>query len=69
MEHGECKILMERNVRGGERYMYLVCDFNGRWLKDSIFLCCIVILLNVKGRVVGIIQGGCFLEIIFLHFF
>jgi hypothetical protein len=21
MEHGECKILMERDVRGGERYM------------------------------------------------
>jgi hypothetical protein len=49
--------------------MYLVCDFNGRWLKDSSFLCCILILLKVEGKVIGIIQVGCFLEIIFLHFF
>jgi hypothetical protein len=69
MEHGECKTLMERNVKGGERYMYLVCDFNGKWLKDSSFLCCVDILLRVEGRVVDIMQVGCFLEIIFLHFF
>jgi hypothetical protein len=55
MEHGEYKTLMERDVKGGERYMYLVCDFNGRWLKDSSFLCCILILLKVEGKVVGII--------------
>jgi hypothetical protein len=37
--------------------MYLVCDFNGKWLKDSSFLCCIPIILeNVEGRVVDIIQ-------------
>jgi hypothetical protein len=58
---GECKTFMGRDVKGGEKYMYLVCDFNGRWLKDSNFLCCIVILLKVEGRVVGIIQVGCFL--------
>jgi hypothetical protein len=29
----------------------LVCDFNGRWLKDSSYLCCIVIVLNVESRV------------------
>jgi hypothetical protein len=31
--------------------MYLVCDFNGIWLKYSNYFCCIVIVLNVEGRV------------------
>ncbi len=44
-----------KGCKGGEIYMYLVCDFNGRWLKDSSFLCCILILLKVEGKVVGII--------------
>jgi len=35
--------------------MYFVCDFNGGWLKDSSVLCCIVILLNVEGKIVYII--------------
>jgi hypothetical protein len=26
--------------------------FNGKWLKDSSFLCCIDVLLSVEGRVV-----------------
>jgi hypothetical protein len=39
-------------VRNGEICMYFVCDFNGRWLKDSSVLCCLVILLSVEGRVV-----------------
>jgi hypothetical protein len=41
----------ESDGRNGKRCMYLVCDFNGRWLKDSNYLCCIVIVLNVEGRV------------------
>jgi hypothetical protein len=31
--------------------MYLVCDFNGKWLKDLSLLCCIVIISSVGGRV------------------
>jgi len=31
--------------------MYFVCDFNGRWLKDSSLLCCIVIVLSVGCKV------------------
>jgi hypothetical protein len=42
---------MEKYVKNGERCMYFVCDFNGRWLKDLNFLCCIVIVLSVGGRV------------------
>ncbi len=49
--------------------MYLVCEFNGKWLKDLNFLCYIVIILKVEGRIVGNLQVGCFLEILFLHFF
>jgi len=54
---------MEKDVKNGERCMYFVCDFNGRWLKDSSLfngrwlkdsslLCCMVILLNEEGRVI-----------------
>jgi hypothetical protein len=50
--------------------MYLLCDFNGRWLKDSSFLCCICILLeNVEGKIVDIVQVKCFFEMIFVHIF
>jgi hypothetical protein len=50
--------------------MYFVCDFNGRWLKDSSFLCCVFILLeNVEGRIIIIVQVGCFFEMIFLYLF
>ncbi len=49
MEYGE--LSLESDGRNGERCMYLVCDFNGRWLKDSGLLCCIVIVLNVEDRV------------------
>jgi hypothetical protein len=38
--------------RNGERNMYFVCDFNGRWLKDSSFLSCVHVLLSVKGKIV-----------------
>ncbi len=43
-------------MRSRKKCMYLVCDFNGRWLKDSSLLCCIIILLREEGRVVGIIK-------------
>jgi hypothetical protein len=49
--------------------MYLMSDFNGRWLKDLNLLCCISILLeSVEGRVVDIVQVGCCLEMVFLRF-
>jgi hypothetical protein len=51
---------MERCVRNEKMCMYLVCDFNGRWLKDLNLLCCIYILLeSVENKVVGIVQVGC----------
>jgi hypothetical protein len=40
----------ESGVRNGERWTYLVYDFNGR-LKDLSPLCCIVIILNVESRI------------------
>jgi hypothetical protein len=49
--------------------MYLGCDFNERWLKDSSFLCCTVILLSVEGRVIYFVEIRCFHEKIFIHFF
>jgi hypothetical protein len=60
---------MERGVRNGKICMYFVCDFNGKSLKDSRLLYCIVILLTVEGKVVYIIQVRCFIKIIFMHFF
>ncbi len=50
MGYGEL-FSFENDRRNGERRTYLVCDFNGRWLKDSNHLCCIVIVLHVEGRV------------------
>jgi hypothetical protein len=35
---------------------YFVCDFNGRWLKDLSFLCCIDVLLSVEGKIVLVIK-------------
>ncbi len=40
---------MERN---GEKNMYFMCDFNGRWLKDLSFLNCIDVLLSVESIIV-----------------
>jgi hypothetical protein len=40
-----------KDGRNGERCMYFVCDFNGRWLKALSFLCCIAIISSVGGRV------------------
>jgi hypothetical protein len=34
--------------------MYFVCDFNGKWLKDLSFLCCVYILsTSVESRSIG----------------
>ncbi len=46
--------------KNGKISMYFVCDFSGRWLKDSSFLCCIDVLLSVEGKVVLVIKVGCF---------
>jgi hypothetical protein len=67
--HWECKTLIDKEGRNKQKCMYFVCDFNEKWLKNLSFLCCIVILLRVESRVVGNVQVGCFLEIVFLHFF
>ncbi len=53
----------------GERSIYFVCDFHGRWLKDLNFLCCIEVLLSVESRVVWVIKIGCLLELVPPHFF
>lgn len=40
--------------------LYLMCDFNRKWLKDLNLLYCISIILeNVEGRVIDIVQVGC----------
>lgn len=50
--------------------MYLVCDFDGKGLKDLSHLCCISSLLkSVEGRIVYIVQVECFFELVFLHVF
>jgi hypothetical protein len=43
-------------VRGRKKCMYLVCDFNGRWLNDLSLLCSIIIILREEGKVVSIIK-------------
>jgi hypothetical protein len=45
------ELSLENDGRNGERCTYLVCNVNGKWLKDLNPLCWIVITLNVKGRV------------------
>ncbi len=48
MGYGE--LSFKSDGRNGKICMYLlVCDFMGRLLKDLSHLCCIVIVLNVKG--------------------
>jgi hypothetical protein len=49
----ECGTIMEKDVRNGERCMYFVWYF--RWLKDSSFFCCLIIILSVKGKIVSIV--------------
>jgi len=55
MGHWKCRTLIKREERNRKKCMYFVCDFNGRWLKDLSFLCCIDILLKVESRVVDYI--------------
>jgi hypothetical protein len=55
--------------RNGEKNMYFVCDFNGRWLKDSSFIYCFDDILNVEGRIILMIKVRCFLYLVSLHFF
>ncbi len=56
-------------MRNGKICVYVVCDFNEKWLKDSSLLCYIVIVLNVGSKVVYVMLVGCFLELVYLHFF
>jgi hypothetical protein len=44
--------------------MYLVCDFNGRWLKDS----CSCDVMNEEGRIIEHVQVGCFLKLVVKYF-
>jgi hypothetical protein len=41
----------ESDGRNRERCTYLVCDFNGKSLKDSRHLCYIVIVISVESKV------------------
>ncbi len=47
MGYGEL-FSFDNDGRNGKRCTYLVCDFNGRWLKDSSHFSCIVIVLSVE---------------------
>ncbi len=53
---------MDLECRGEEwkKIMYFVCHFNGRWLKDSSFIYCFHVLLNVEGKVVFVIKKKMF---------
>ncbi len=48
---GYGELSMESDHRNEKMCMYLVCDFNRRWLKDSSLLCCIIIVLSVGCKV------------------
>jgi len=48
---GYGKFSLESDGKNEKSCMYLVCDFNGGWLKDSSILCCIIIVLSVGGKV------------------
>ncbi len=65
---GYGKLSLENDWRNGEKCMYLTCDFNGRWLKDSSLLCCIVIVLNVKDKIGYVMKVVYILELASLHF-
>jgi len=51
-----------------KRCIYLVCDFNGRWLKDLHLLGCIIILMNEEGRIVDNLQVGCLFKLVIIFF-
>ncbi len=58
----------ENDERNGERCTYLVCDFNGRWLKYSNYLCCIVIVKCGKQSRACYVSR-IYLELVVMHFF
>jgi hypothetical protein len=62
------EFFLKSDVKNGKKCIYLICDFNGRWLKDLSFLCCIVIVLSVEGRVGYITWVRCFLKLVSLLF-
>jgi hypothetical protein len=51
-----------------KRCMYLVCDFNGRWLKDLHLLGCIIILMNEERIIVDNLQVGCLFKLVIMYF-
>jgi hypothetical protein len=57
------RLFKPRNVEenNGEKNVYFVRDSNGRWLKDSTFLCYINVILNVESRIVLVIKVRCLL--------
>ncbi len=61
--HSPHGLFKAKNVeeKNGKRNVYFVHDYNGRWLKDSTFLCCIHVILNVEGRVALVIKIRCLL--------
>jgi hypothetical protein len=44
-------LFLESDGRNGKRCTYLVCDFNGVWLKDLSPLYYIVIVLDVEAEI------------------
>jgi hypothetical protein len=65
---GYGELSLESDERNGERCMYLACDLNGRWLKDSSLLCCVVIVLSVENKEGYVMKVIYFLELVSLHF-
>ncbi len=50
---GDVELSFGEWKKGMEKEVCILCViFNGKWLKDSSFLCCIDVLLSVEGRVV-----------------
>jgi len=65
---GYGELSLESDGRNGGKCMYLTCDFNGRWLKDSSLLCCIVIVLNVEDKIGYVMKVVYFSKLVSLHF-
>jgi len=61
--HLPYRLIKPRNVEenSGKKNVYFVRDSNGRWLKDSTFLCCINVILNVESRIALVIKVRCLL--------
>jgi hypothetical protein len=48
---GYGKFSLKNDERNGKKCMHLVCDVNGKWLKDLSPSCCIIIVLSVEGKI------------------